>query len=219
MQALLDRLEAYYGVQTPGWPTDPYEFLIWWHCGYPASDAKCSRGWESLNQSIGIRPEQILGESIPELARALKAGGMVPEQRAMRLKHIAERATSGIGFLTAGSEPALRRQLKTFPNIGDPGADRILLFGDLVAVAAVPSNCPHVLVRILRGRELENYNQNYRAAQEAIEAHIPADFAPRKRVYLLLKQHGQELCKRANPRCKACPLSSQCAFFLRANAS
>jgi endonuclease-3 len=217
MQDLLDRLEMYYGVQSPTWPTDPYEFLVWWHSGYPASDAACARGWESLNRSIGIRPEQILAESIPELARALKPGGMVPEQRAMRLKQVAERASSG--FLTARSEPALRKRLKTFPNIGDPGADRILLFGDLAPVAAIPSNCPHVLVRILRGRELENYNKNYRVAQEAIESHVPPDFAPRKRAYLLLKRHGQELCKRANPRCEACPVSSQCAFLRRASAS
>jgi len=213
MQDLLDRLETYYGVQSPTWPTGPYEFLVWWHCGYPASDVACWRGWESLNKSIGIQPEQILSESVPELARALKAGGMVPEQRALRLKEVAERASSR--FLTARSEPALRKQLKAFPNIGDPGADRILLFGDLAAVAAVPSNCPQVLVRIFRGRELENYNKNYRAAQEAIEAHIPPDFALRKRAYLLLKRHGQELCKRANPRCEACPVSSRCAFFAR----
>src|SRR5215831_9145961 len=113
MQDLLDRLETYYGVQSTTWPTDPYEFLVWWHCGYPASDSACARGWESLNKSIGIQPEQILAESVPELARALKAGGMVPEQRALRLKEVAERASSR--FLAARSEPALRKQLKAFP--------------------------------------------------------------------------------------------------------
>jgi hypothetical protein len=41
-------LEQHYGPQQPTFPTDPYDFLIWWHCGYPASDAACSRGWQSL---------------------------------------------------------------------------------------------------------------------------------------------------------------------------
>jgi hypothetical protein len=31
---LLDALESFHGKQKPKWPTDPYRFLIWWHCGY-----------------------------------------------------------------------------------------------------------------------------------------------------------------------------------------
>ena len=36
---LLDKLERFYGKQEPCWPLDPYEFVVWWHSGYPASDA------------------------------------------------------------------------------------------------------------------------------------------------------------------------------------
>jgi len=41
---------------------------------------------------------------------------------------------------------------------------------------------------------------------------IPAKFDPLTRAYLLLKRHGQELCKRTNPKCAACPLNSRCAY-------
>src|SRR5215831_8871070 len=47
---ILDQLESHYGSQKPWWPTEPYQFLIWWHCGYPASDAACQRGWESVKE-------------------------------------------------------------------------------------------------------------------------------------------------------------------------
>jgi endonuclease III len=30
---------------------------------------------------------------------------------------------------------------------------------------------------------------------------------------LLLKRHGQELCKRTKPKCENCPVNSSCAFF------
>ena len=76
---VLDKLDAHYGRQQPSWPTDPYLFLIWWHCGYPASDSACGRGWEALNREIGTGPEQILAARPADLAGALKAGGMVPE--------------------------------------------------------------------------------------------------------------------------------------------
>ena len=44
--------------------------------------------------------------------------------------------------------------------------------------AAVPSNCPHVLVRILRGPERENYSATYHDAQKAIDTQTPATFEP-----------------------------------------
>ncbi len=40
----LDALERFHGRQSPSWPVDPYAFLIWWHCGYPAGDATCAKG-------------------------------------------------------------------------------------------------------------------------------------------------------------------------------
>src|SRR5579872_4839150 len=94
---LLGRLESFYGEQEPGWPTDPYLFLVWWHCGYPASDAACAKGWASLNQSVGIEPRKILAAGTAALAQALKPGGMVPELRALRLLEIAERVEREFG--------------------------------------------------------------------------------------------------------------------------
>ena len=215
---LLNDLESFYGPQQPSWPTDPYLFLVWWHCGYPASDVACAKGWSALNKSIGVTPEKLLAASPERLAIALKPGGMVPELRAQRLKEIAMRVKDqfdGGDLRTAllGPPDQARRELKKFPNIADPGVDRILLFAHIAPIAAVPSNCPHVLVRILLGMERENYGVNYREAQQAIDSQTPAAFDARTRAYLLLKHHGQETCKRTNPKCNQCPVSAKCAYF------
>jgi endonuclease III len=213
---ILSELESHYGSQEPCWPTDPYDFLIWWHCGYPASDANCARGWEELKQQVGSEPRRILDAGVAKLARALRPGGMVPELRAQRLLQIAARVQDEYGSdLRAGLVgpiSGVRRALKRFPNIGDPGADRILLFGGISAVAAIPSNCPHVLVRIVRGSEHESYAVTYREAQESLEEAIPPTLDARSRAYLLLKRHVQEVCKRSNPKCGQCPIRSGCAF-------
>ena len=214
---LLDRLEAFHGAQEPCWPVDPYAFLIWWHCGYPASDAACARGWQALNAEIGIEPGQLLSTSQARLTEALKAGGMVPEIRAMRLQQIALRVKNEYGGdLRAGLVGRIdevRKALKRFPNIADPGADRILLFGEIAPVAAVPSNCPHVVVRIQLGLERHDYGATYREAQALIAAEVPEQFHWRMRAYLLLKVHGQMLCKRTKPQCEKCPVRSDCAYF------
>lgn len=217
VREILKKLESFYGKQAPGWPTDPYLFIVWWHCGYPASDVACARGWESLNGEIGVKPQDLLAAPSGKLASALRPGGMVPELRAMRMKDVAARVQDKFGGdLRAGlvgSIQQVRKNLKAFPGIADPGADRIILFGGIQPVAVVPSNCTHVLVRILRGQERQNYGVTYREAQQALEAEIAAKFDARTRAYLLLKRHGQELCKRTNPRCDECPVNSSCAFF------
>lgn len=217
LSQLLDVLASVYGEKTPHWPTDPYLSLVWLHCGYPASDMRCAKGWESLNNHIGVELRQLLAAKPEQLASALKPGGMVPELRAMRLKEIAERIVKlYAGDLRAGlnglSLAQTRTALKQFPNIADPGADRILLFAGISPVAAVPSNCPHVLVRIQLGQERENYRTNYREAQQMIAEGLPPTFDSRIRAYLLLKHHGQQLCKTSNPKCDACPLAPDCSF-------
>lgn len=214
---LLDRLEAFHGPQEPNFPVDPYEFLVWWYCGYPASDAACSKGWANLTREVGIEPEQLLKAKPAKLAATLKAGGMVPELRAERLKEVAMRVKDEFGGdLLAGLGgpiPQARKKLKSFHSIADPGADRILLFAGISPIAAVPSNCVHVLDRILHSEETQNYSAAYREAQRALAAELPEKFDVRTRAYLLLKKHGQEICKRTNPKCGECPVSAKCAFF------
>ena len=213
---LLDRLQKFYGPREPSFPTDPYEFLVWWHCGYPASDAACAKGWEKLTREVGIEPGKLLRATPSQIASALKPGGMLPDLRAERLKEIAMRVQNEFGgdlrAALIGPITTARKVLKSFPGIADPGADRILLFAGIAPIAAVPSNCVHVLVRVRQGREDENYSAAYREGQRAIREEVPEKFDARMRVYLLLKHHGQEICKRT-PKCEQCPVNANCAFF------
>ena len=214
---LLDKLEKFYGKQEPCWPVDPYEFIVWWQCGYPASDAVCTKGWDKLKSEIGIEPQNLLATTTRQVALTLKRGGMLPELRAVRLMETAMRVRDQFGgdlrAALTGPLSAARKTLKTFPGIADPGADRILLFAGIAPIAAVPSNATQVLVRVLNGQESENYVANYRQAQQAIEAGVLKTFDARTRAYLLVKHHGQEICKRTRPKCEECPVSANCAYF------
>ena len=204
MKDVLDLLEAFHGVQTPAWPVRPFEFLIWWHCGYPQSDAACAKGWDALHDAgIEVDPTALARTSVKKLAAALQRGGLISDLRAGRIQTIARAEMP---------HPLTRGFLKTLPGIGDPGADRILLFADLDPVAAVPSNATQVLPRIFAGEESKNYQTNYRDGQRTIASALPEDFAARTRAYLLIKRHGQTRCKRTNPQCGGCPLCDQCRF-------
>ena len=68
---ILDRLEKHYGEQKPSWPVDPYKFIVWWHCGYPASDRTFEKGWQHLNAEVGTAPDEILHATPKRLAAVL----------------------------------------------------------------------------------------------------------------------------------------------------
>ena len=220
LSRILDTLESRYGTPHAVAPTDPFEFLIWWQCGYPPSEERCEKGWQALKDQVGIAPKRLVSSSPRKLAAALAAGGMVPAVRAARVQEIASRiAAEHSGALQSAlaglSAAQARKLLKTFPGIGNPGADRILLFARISPVAAVPSASPYVLVRIAEGPENEKYSATYTAAQLMLNA-LPVEFDARIRGYLLLSRHGRELCKRTNPACERCALNLKCAFAKRA---
>jgi endonuclease-3 len=226
--SILDGLEKHYGMQPAVGPSDPYEMILFVNCGYPAADASCTKGREALEREVGTAPEKILRAPKAKLTKLMRLGGIVPELRAERLKVIAKLVNDEFGGNLKWSLEKLlqeekkgagkgihlaKKALKEFPTIGEPGADKILLFARLAPVAAVPSACPGVPQRLLFGAEDKNYGRGYRAAQEAMAAQLPEKFESRQRAYLLLKRHGQEICKRTKPKCGVCPVSGICAFF------
>jgi endonuclease III len=202
--------------------------ILFVNCGYPATDASCSKGYEALKREVGTGSEAILAVPKAKLAKLMRLGGIVPELRAERLKTIARIVNEEFGgdlkwslekLLGDEKLPADKRirrakaALKEFPVIGEPGADKILLLAGLAPIMAVPSACPGVPQRILFGEEDKNYGAGYRAAQEALAAELPEKFDARRRAYLLLKRHGAEICKRTKPKCEVCPISSLCVYF------
>jgi endonuclease-3 len=221
LTTLLDRLEKHFGKPamsgTRLGPTDPYEMVIHRNAGYPQSDVNCDKGFKSLKNSIGLTPEKILAAPPAKLGEALRAGGIVPESRARRMKEVAARVLDEFGgdlraVMKRGPVEA-KKALKKFPTIGDSFAEKVLLYTNTAPVAAVPANCVHVLLRLGFGRETKNYAVNYRAAQDAIVTEIPETHAARLRAYLLIKEHGQTLCKAARPKCDECPVSGDCEYF------
>src|SRR5262249_2608759 len=187
--------------------------------GYPAMDASCTKAFDVLKKEVGLRPDDILAASEQKLTEVMRLGGILPELRAARLKEISALVKQAFaGDLRATLKKPLaeaKKALKKFPTIGDPGAEKILLFARTAPVAAVPSNCVHVLLRLGFGEEKKNYAASYRSAQEAIRAEQPEEFGALIRTYLLLKQHGHELCKRSRPLCESCPVPSDCRYFQR----
>jgi endonuclease III len=225
---VLDALEGLYGPQRLAGPIDPYEMILFVNCGYPAADASCAKGFDALKREVGLKPNEILAASKPKLAKLMRLGGIVPELRAERLMEIASSVKDEFGgnlkailrksLQEEKREPgkgirAAKKVLQQFPVIGEPSAEKILLFSKLSPVAAVPSAALDVPIRLWFGEPGKNYAADYAKARNFLSAELPDNFEARGRAYLLLKKHGQEICKRSKPKCERCPLTAQCNYF------
>ena len=230
---ILEILEKAYGPQKLAGPSDPYEMIVFLNCGYPASDAACAKGFAVLKREVGVEPNRLLAVSRAKLAKLMRPSVIVPAVCAERLKDIAGRAKNEFDEdLTAALEKriaeaqagpgngssernlkAAKKVLQQFPTVGEPSAEKILLFSGLAPVAAVPSAFVDVPMRLFVGEPGKNYAADYQTARGILDTGLPKTFEARQRAYLLLKKHGQEICKRSRPKCESCPLTAHCAYL------
>lgn len=201
--------------------------IVFLNCGYPSSDAKCAKGFEALKREVGVETKKVLAVFKPNLAKTMRPSVIMPSVCAERLKEIACKvrdefkgnlASALKQRLREGKEPekglkAAKKVLQEFPVIGEPSAEKILLFSGLAPVAAVPSAFVEVPIRLFVGKPGKNYAADYKAAREILDSGLPQTFEARQRAYLLLKKHGLEICKRTKPKCEVCPLTQHCVYL------
>lgn len=97
--------------------------------------------FDGLRKQVGLTPKAIL-EADPDILLALATmGGMRPKVRVFRWQEIARitlsQFDSDLNRIRKLPYAQAKRALKQFPNIGDPGAEKILMFLWRVARASV----------------------------------------------------------------------------------
>ena len=215
LQQVVERLEAWYGAPKPLAASDPWEMIVWENIAYLIDDERRRETMTALRSQIGDRPEQILNATKAQLLK-VAVRGIVPEQSVEKLLLSAKIALQEFnGDLRPILERPLaqaKKALKQFPSIGDPGAEKILLFCRAYPIMALESNGLRVLVRLGFGEEKSNYSATYRLVQAAIEDELVREFPWLIKTYQLLRRHGQELCRRVKPECGSCPLLKECPW-------
>jgi endonuclease III len=215
------RLEEHYGDPGPPDITDPWEMILQENIAYLADDARRREAMRMLREQVGISPEQVLAAPTDRLL-AVGGHGILAEKTVQKLRRAAEIAVrefdGELRPILKRPTAQARKALKRFPAIGDPGAEKILLFGGALRVLALESNGTRVLVRLGFGEESPNYSAMYRSVQTAIDAELIKEFPWLIKAHQLLRRHGQALCKRSKPRCDECPLRNDCAWTV-ANAA
>jgi len=184
---------------------------------YLVSDERRIEAFSALRDRVGLTPPKILMASEDKLIEVANLGGMHPLARVEKLRLIAQIALQEFDgdFDRVLKQPLreAKKMLKKFPGIGDPGAEKILLFSRTQSILALDSNGLRALLRLGYGEESKSYSTTYRSVQNATQHEIKNDFDWLIAAHQLLRRHGQELCKTANPICVRCPLKWECRHY------
>jgi endonuclease III len=195
--------------------------VLWENVAYLADDHRRLNAFQTLKKRIGTEPGQILAASDEALFEVTRHG-ILADQFAQKLRLCAQIALEEFdGDLRPVLKlplPKAKKALQKFPGIGEPGAEKILLFSRSYPVLALDSNGLRVLLRLGFGEEKKSYSTTYRLVQKAALEGLDKDFSWLVQAHLLLRHHGQELCKRTKPECKKCPIAPDCDFYQRGGA-
>jgi len=215
---LLAKLEKHYG--NPALPrlSGPFEMVLWEIVAYLADDARRALAFETLREKVGLDPKKILAAPKRTLTEITRIGGSIAaDERAERLQTTAQITLDEFNGDLAGvlklPPQKAKKALMKFPMIGEPGAEKILMFCGPLDVLALESNGVRVLMRLGMAEGRKSYAATYRSIREVTLQELPRDRRLLTKAHLLLRKHGQELCLRNAPTCHACPLSSDCRYF------
>jgi len=215
LEGLLDSLAQAYGEPAPPPPRTLLELVLLENVAYLVDDVKREQAFNALRTRVGTTPSQILAAPTEALL-VVASPGILAENQVDKLRRIAQIALE-VDLDSTRTLPlrGAKRLLMRFPSIGEPGAEKILLFGRAHPVLGLDSNGVRVLARLGCVEEAKSYAATYRNVQAFVAPFLERGFDWLMRAHQLLRQHGQEVCRRSRPRCEVCSLRDWCRYYAR----
>lgn len=219
---MMSRLKQQYGHVDAPVAQGPFALVMWENACYLLPDERRREVFEALQEFVGMSADAIERAPDRTLLPLARRGGMRPETRVFRWREIAritlEQFDGDLNRILDMPYAKAKRALKQFPNIGDPGAEKVLLFCGIASGLPLESNGLRVLVRVGWARQQENYGRMYLDVQQNIAAVLPLDAPALQEAFLLLREHGRVTCKDKSPRCQHCTLATGCDYAKRTAA-
>ena len=212
----ISRLRDHYGQLSSPPAHGPFALVMWENACYLLPDERRREVFEALEKQVGMNAAAISRAPDSKLLPLAQRGGMRPETRVFRWREIAritlQQFNGDLDTILTRPYAEAKKALKQFPNIGDPGADKILLFCGMTSGLPLESNGLRVLVRLGWARAQKDYGRMYRDVQQNIAPVLPHKSDALQEAFLLLREHGRVLCKDKNPHCAQCPLADGCDY-------
>ena len=217
LQRVVARLLEQHGRPAPPPADTAFGLVLWEKVAYLAPDERRAQAFELLRKRVGLTPEAILASKPSVLREIAAVGGRVEiDKRARNMQVAAALVMDEFGgaldnVLRLPHREAMRA-LQRFYGIGEPGAERILLLMRAQRVLPLDSNGARTMVRLGYGADHKSYSTMYRSVRDAAAGELLDDFDWLIGAHLVLRRHGQDVCKASAPRCEICSVRSECAY-------
>jgi endonuclease-3 len=211
LQTLLGRLYRFYGL-LPTPPKDPFILFVWEVFSVHTTPLKRDAAMAALKKLRALTPDSLWRLPMSTLEPIVKAAGPYADNRLDNLRSGIEtfRRNRDLPYVIKGPLPAARRAIKPLPQLGEQGAQRMLLFTADHAVLPVDNRVSRVARRLGYGETRKQFSQTARSVREAACRELPSTLEAYQRAYVYLSHHGAMTCTEAHPHCTVCPLLKEC---------
>lgn len=220
LQRIVARLLDQHGRQAPPAANTAFALVLWEKVAYLAPDKRRAEAFEMLRKRVGLTPQAILAAQPSVLREIAAVGGKVEIDK--RTQNMQVAAAIVMDEFGGSLDDVLRlphrdamRALQRFYGIGEPGAERILLLMRAQRVLPLDSNGARTMVRLGYGADHKNYSTMYRSVRDAAAKELHDDYDWLMDAHLVLRHHGQAVCKASAPRCEMCSVRAECAYATR----
>jgi endonuclease-3 len=207
----LDALRKFYGtLPTP--PRDPFTLFVWEVLSVHSTPRKRDAALTALKRIRALTPDAMWRAPQKKLEASVALAGPYAENRlgALRTGVDLFRRSPGLPAVIRGPLAAARRALKPFPQLGEAGAHRMLLFAADHAILPVDARVSRVGRRLGYGDASDDFRKQARSVQEALTRELPPSVDAFRRAFSYLSHHGAATCTERDPHCAVCPLLKDC---------
>ena len=211
LETLLNALRSFYGALPPP-PRDPFTLFVWEVLSVHSTPRKRDLALAALKRIRALTPDAMSRAPQKKLEQSVALAGPYTENRLQALRTGVDlfRRSPGLPAVIRGPLPAARRALKPFPQLGETGAHRMLLFAADQAILPVDARVSRVGRRLGYGEAADDFKKQARSVQEALAREVPASVDAYRRAFLYMSHHGGATCTETDPHCPICPLLSDC---------
>jgi endonuclease-3 len=220
LEGLIDKLRAFYGP-LPLPPRDPFTLFVWEVLSVHSTPFKRDAALAALKRIPALTPDAMWRAPQKKLEESVKLAGPYTENRLNALRTGVElfRRSPDLAKIVRGPLAAARRALKPLPQLGETGAQRMLLFAADHCMVPVDARVSRVARRLGYGEASDNFRKQARSVEEALTRELPPSVEAFRRAFVYVSHHGGATCTEADPHCAVCPLLAECPWGRKRVAS
>src|SRR5476649_1142496 len=188
-------LQTFYGA-LPQLPRDPFILFVWEVLSVHSTPRKRDLALAALKRIRALTPDSMWRAPKKKLEESVALVGPYAEQRLEALRTGVDlfRRSPNLPKVIRGPLAPARRALKPFPQLGESGAHRMLLFAADHAILPVDARVSRVGRRLGYGTPSEQFRKSARSVQQAITAELAPTADAFRRAFLYLSHHGAATC-------------------------